>query len=66
MFYVEVYAGMLGLLLIVSLIRNQLLVLLGMNSSVKLHDSLFGAVIRAPMLFFETNSAGMFHVPEYS
>ena len=57
-FYVEVYAGLVGLMFIVTLTRNLHLVKICMASSAALHDSLFRAVLRAPMRFFEVNSTG--------
>ena len=56
--YIWVYCGIIVFLFLFSLSKAQTLYFTLLNSSNKLHNSLFGTVIRVPMRFFEVNSFG--------
>ena len=56
--YMWVYCGIIGALLLLSLVRYLMLWFLCLQSSTVLHNNLFAAVMRAPMKFFQDNSSG--------
>jgi len=56
---IMVYAILIGSFFLASMIRSILFFIRCMFSSIKLHNQMFQAIIRAPMLFFERNSAGI-------
>ena len=53
-----VYMVMLGLMLLVGMVRTWTLSRITMNSSVRLHDRMYAAVVRAPIRFCDTNPKG--------
>ena len=53
-----VYGGLVGALVLFSFIRCFLFFLLLMRASYYLHNRMFAAVLRAPVLFFDTNPVG--------
>lgn len=55
---VYIYCGLVGILFVVSLIRNSAFLNVCLNSSIELHRRLFKGVLRAGMSFFEMNPAG--------
>lgn len=59
---IMVYAILIGSFFIASMIRSILFFIRCMFSSIKLHNQMFQAIIRAPMLFFEQNSVGIVHL----
>ena len=55
---VHVYTGLVVGLFFFSFIRTVPFSLMCMNSSVNLHNQMFAALLRAPLLFFDQNPAG--------
>ena len=55
---IGVYGGLTGLVVVLSVGRNMLFFLLILRSSRLFHNKMFGAVLRAPVLFFDTNPVG--------
>ena len=53
-----IYAGLVGVALVLSLLRALLFFNTALNSSQVLHDDMLAAVLRAPVLFFDTNPVG--------
>ncbi|KAB7505946.1 Multidrug resistance-associated protein 4 [Armadillidium nasatum] len=56
--YVNVYAGMTVALMIFVLIKTVLLFKICMTSSRNLHNSMFAAVVKVPLVFFEVHPIG--------
>jgi len=56
--FLWIYCGIILLLFVVSIARFQAMAQTFTNTSFALHNSLFNAVLRAPMRFFELNSPG--------
>ncbi|RXG50991.1 Multidrug resistance-associated protein 4 [Armadillidium vulgare] len=56
--YVNVYAGMTVALMIFVLIQTILLFKICMTSSRNLHNSMFAAVVKVPLVFFEVHPIG--------
>ena len=55
---IGVYGGLTGLVVVLCVGRNMLFFLLILRSSRLFHNKMFGAVLRAPVLFFDTNPVG--------
>ena len=53
-----VYGGLVAALVLFSFIRCFLVFILLMRASYFLHNKMFAAVLRAPVLFFDTNPVG--------
>ena len=53
-----IYAGMLGTALFFGLLRTFLFYHVSLRSSEQLHDQMTLAILKAPMLFFDTNPLG--------
>ena len=53
-----VYAGLVGTVVLLSIARMFLVFVLLMRASHLLHNKMFAAVLRAPVLFFDTNPVG--------
>ena len=53
-----IYAGMLGTALLCGLLRTFLFYHVSLRSSEQLHDQMTLAILKAPMLFFDTNPLG--------
>ncbi|CAH3158723.1 unnamed protein product [Pocillopora meandrina] len=56
--YMIIYGGLVTTTLLLSFLRVLLFFHVAVTSSVKLHNDMFDAVIRAPLYFFDTNPAG--------
>ena len=55
---IGVYGGLLGSLAIFAALRAMLFFVLMLNASRVLHNRMFARVLRAPVLFFDTNPVG--------
>jgi ATP-binding cassette subfamily C (CFTR/MRP) protein 4 len=55
---IAIYSGMVGSLAVFGVLRVVLFVLLMLNSSKVLHNKMFSNVLKAPVLFFDTNTTG--------
>lgn len=55
---IYVYTAVVVAVVVVSLVRSCLFVVVCMRASINLHNSMFEAVTRATMYFFNTNSSG--------
>ena len=55
---IGVYGGLTGLVVVLCVGRNMLFFLLILRSSRLFHNKMFAAVLRAPVLFFDTNPVG--------
>ena len=53
-----IYAGLVGMALVLSLLRALFFFNMALNSSQILHDHMLAAVLRAPVVFFDTNPVG--------
>ena len=53
-----VYGAIIGVLCVTSMVRTIYFFVICMKSSVKLHDTMFESIIRAPCRFFDTNPVG--------
>ncbi|KAJ8687082.1 hypothetical protein QAD02_022876 [Eretmocerus hayati] len=56
--YVSIYSCLIVSIFIIGIIRALTFYGVCLNSSQRLHDLVFGAIIRASMRFFDTNSSG--------
>ena len=54
----DIYAGLVGVALALSLLGALFFFNTALNSSQVLHDDMLAAVLRAPVLFFDTNPVG--------
>ena len=61
-FNLGIYAAIVLSLIVTSMIRTIHFFYLCMRSSVKLHDSTFNRLLRAPCRFFDTNPVGMLYL----
>ncbi len=59
---IGIYAGLVGSVWIFSIGRVVLFYFLLLKASRHLHNNMFIAVIRSPILFFDTNPVGMFEL----
>ena len=57
-FNLGIYGAIIGSVCVASIVRTVCFFNMCMRSSVKLHDNMFGSVIRAPCRFFDTNPVG--------
>ena len=57
--YMIIYGGLVTTTLVLSFLRVLLFFHATVTASVKLHNNMFDAVIRAPVFFFDTNPTGM-------
>ena len=64
--YMIIYGGLVTTTLLLSFLRVLLFFHVAVTSSVKLHNDMFDAVIRAPLYFFDTNPAGMVNMVNIS
>ena len=55
---IEIYGGLLGSLTILAVLRAILFFILMLNASRVVHNRMFARVLRAPILFFDTNPVG--------
>ncbi len=55
---IGIFGGLVLGVIIGNLLRNCLFFILVLNSARNLHDNMFAAVTRAPILFFDTNPIG--------
>lgn len=55
---IALYSVLVVALFILAFVRSTLVFVLCLRCSVKLHDSIFSRILRAPMLFFENNPLG--------
>ena len=55
---IGIYGGLLGSLTILSVLRAILFFILMLNASRVVHNRMFARVLRAPILFFDTNPVG--------
>ncbi|KAL9971579.1 hypothetical protein ACROYT_G017757 [Oculina patagonica] len=53
-----IYGGLVGGAFILSIIRAAMFLNVLLNSSIHLHNSMLSAVLKAPVLFFDTNPVG--------
>jgi ATP-binding cassette subfamily C (CFTR/MRP) protein 4 len=56
--HIGIYSGLVASLIVFATLRIFLFVLLMLNSSRVLHNRMFGKILRAPILFFDTNPIG--------
>ena len=56
--FIGVYGGLTGAVILFSCARTLVFVLLILRSSRLLHDKMFAAILRSPVLFFDTNPVG--------
>ena len=54
----ETYSGLVGSAVLLSILRAVLFYFLCVNAARKLHNSMFGAILRAPVRFFDRNPIG--------
>ena len=57
-FNLGIYAAIVGGLVVSSMLRTVHFFVLCMKASVKLHNSMFMRLVRAPCRFFDTNPVG--------
>ena len=57
---IGVYSGLIGSLFVLSALRVVLLFLLLLNAARIVHKRMFSRVLRAPILFFDTNPIGLY------
>ena len=57
-FYVAVWGGLIALCAVLAITRGMVLRFVFLRSSASLHDSMLASVLKAPMLFFDTNPSG--------
>ncbi|CAH1987635.1 unnamed protein product [Acanthoscelides obtectus] len=55
---IYVYSGLIGLLILMTLVRSFTFFTICMRASMRLHDKMFESITRTTMRFFNTNSAG--------
>ena len=55
---IGIYGGLLGSLTILAVLRAILFFILMLNASRVVHNRMFARVLRAPILFFDTNPVG--------
>ena len=55
---IGVYGGLTGVVILFSISRTTLFFLAILRSSRIFHNKMFAAVLRAPVLFFDTNPVG--------
>ena len=58
---IGVYGGLTGLVILLSIARTTLFFVALLRSSRLFHNKMFAAVLRAPVLFFDTNPVGRYH-----
>ena len=63
--YIGIYGGLTGLLIVMGILRCVLLFVLVLRTSQVLHNKMFKAVLRAPVLFFDTNPIGKSYIHCY-
>ena len=59
---IGIFGGLLGSLITLSTLRAILFFLLMLNASRIVHNRMFARVLRAPILFFDTNPVGKHHM----
>ena len=59
---IGIFGGLLGSLITLSALRAILFFLLMLNASRIVHNRMFARVLRAPILFFDTNPVGKHHI----
>lgn len=57
-FFVGIWAGIIGAAAILAVCRGMLLRAVFVLASESLHDTMLSAVLKAPILFFNTNPSG--------
>ena len=55
---IGIYGGLLGSLTILAVLRAILFFILMLNASRVVHNRMFARILRAPILFFDTNPVG--------
>ena len=55
---IGVYGGLVGSLIIIGTLRTVFYFLLLLNAAKVVHNRMFAKVLRAPVLFFDTNPIG--------
>ena len=55
---IGIYSGIIVSLIIFAILKVALFIVLMLNSSRILHNRMFGKILRAPILFFDTNPIG--------
>ena len=55
---IGIYGGLLGSLTILAVLRTILFFILMLNASRVVHNRMFARVLKAPILFFDTNPVG--------
>ena len=60
LFSAEIFSGLVGAASILSLTRSVLFFYICVNAAKILHNRMFGAVLRAPIRFFDTNPIGTY------
>jgi ATP-binding cassette subfamily C (CFTR/MRP) protein 4 len=56
--YASVYGGLVAGAFVLSIVRSVMYFLVAVRASQRLHDDAFAHVLRAPLLFFDSNPAG--------
>ena len=59
---IGVYGGLTGVVILLSIARTTLFFVLILRSSRLFHNKMFAAVLRVPVLFFDTNPVGRFNI----
>ena len=58
MFYISIYGGLIVALFVLALIRTMTFFVMCMRSSIKLHNTMFSKILRAPIYVFDMNPVG--------
>ena len=58
LFLAEIYSGLVGATFVLSVTRSVLFYYVCVNAARILHNRMFGAVLRAPIRFFDINPIG--------
>ena len=58
LYIAEVYSGLVSSAIVLSITRAVLFYYLCVNAARNLHNKMFGAVLRAPVRFFDRNPVG--------
>ena len=55
---IEIYGGLVGSLAVLGGLRTAFFILLMLNAARIVHNKMFARILRAPVLFFDTNPIG--------
>ena len=57
-FYILIYSGMIIVLFVLAFMRAMTFFVICMRSSIKLHNTMFSKILRAPIYMFDVNPVG--------